>query len=523
MQNVETIQKYTSSPKSTLKSSRGSRQKADRATILAIFGAMLIILPLLVISGTIIFFQIRQMNLPGVMICHQEVGMITRDDTAALIDAYWNQNRQIELTSSQNPGDSYLLIPGELGYWVDSRATADAAYQFGRAADPFSDVISAASGNAQVVMPILYFNEHTARQTLTTIAEELSIPAEEAKIVYQDDAWVALPGKAGQAVDVEAALDTLYNQAFNILLAQSVTLEVTRVEPEISDLTPVLEDIETLITQDLSFQAYDPITDEDFIWSVPLKYKQTWVEVDSNTSEIGLSPGEEAVQNLLDQWEDDLGAGRSWDDQPEPEIVIENWIAGRTLTAIIKHDPTAYHVGAGESLWSISLKLGMPMWRIMDINEGLTINTLEAGMTLTIPSKNDLLPLPVVLNKRIVIDISEQRMTVYENGEVRSTHLVSTGMADSPTMAGIFQIQTHELNAYASNWDLYMPHFMGIYEAWHGFMNGIHGLPLLSNGQRLWANALGSPASYGCIILDLTAAENLYYWAEPGVIVEIIY
>jgi lipoprotein-anchoring transpeptidase ErfK/SrfK len=67
-----------------------------------------------------------------------------------------------------------------------------------------------------------------------------------------------------------------------------------------------------------------------------------------------------------------------------------------------------------------------------------------------------------------------------------------------------------------------MPHFMGIYEAWPGFMNGIHGLPLLSSGQRLWASSLGSPASYGCIILDLAAAEDLYYWADPGVVVEIV-
>jgi lipoprotein-anchoring transpeptidase ErfK/SrfK len=158
----------------------------------------------------------------------------------------------------------------------------------------------------------------------------------------------------------------------------------------------------------------------------------------------------------------------------------------------------------------------------MDANEGLTVSSLEAGMNLTIPSKNVLLPLPVVLNKRIMIDISEQRMTVYENDQVRSTHIISTGMSDSPTMAGVFQIQTHELNAYASNWDLYMPHFMGIYEAWPGFMNGIHGLPLLSSGQRLWASTLGSPASYGCIIMDLAAAEDMYYWAEDGVVVEIV-
>jgi lipoprotein-anchoring transpeptidase ErfK/SrfK len=143
-------------------------------------------------------------------------------------------------------------------------------------------------------------------------------------------------------------------------------------------------------------------------------------------------------------------------------------------------------------------------------------------MTLTIPSKNILLPLPVIRGKRIQIDISEQRMYVYEAGALIATHIISTGVEDSPTMAGVFQVQTHEINAYASNWDLYMPHFMGIYEAWPGFMNGIHGLPLLSSGQRLWAGNLGSPVSYGCIILGLEEAETLYQWAENGVVVEIV-
>jgi lipoprotein-anchoring transpeptidase ErfK/SrfK len=66
-----------------------------------------------------------------------------------------------------------------------------------------------------------------------------------------------------------------------------------------------------------------------------------------------------------------------------------------------------------------------------------------------------------------------------------------------------------------------MPHFLGIYDATPGFTNGIHGLPMLSNGKRLWGSVLGRPASYGCIILDLDAAELLYSWAEDGVVVEI--
>ena len=76
-------------------------------------------------------------------------------------------------------------------------------------------------------------------------------------------------------------------------------------------------------------------------------------------------------------------------------------------------------------------------------------------------------------------------------------------------------------NAYGARWDLWMPNWLSIYEAAPGFFNGIHGLPMLHSGVRLWGSALGHPASYGCIILGLQQAADVYNWAENGVVVEI--
>ncbi len=143
------------------------------------------------------------------------------------------------------------------------------------------------------------------------------------------------------------------------------------------------------------------------------------------------------------------------------------------------------------------------------------------GQELVIPSRDELLPLPAVPNKRIVISISQQRLRAYQDGKLIAQHPISTGIDRSPTQPGIFQVRMHIRQAYASIWDLTMPHFLGIYEAWPGFYNGIHGLPTLSNGRRLWGNILGRPASFGCIILDLKPAKDLYEWAEDGVVVEI--
>jgi hypothetical protein len=496
-------------------------RKPDLSALWAAFAALAVLLPLVFFCGTLIFFQVRQLNLPNVFIYDRNVGMLNRDETAALIDQIYNQNRHIVLTTAEESSIQYQLSPAELGLWVDPHATANAAYTLGRNSNPISDLRLAFSGDSQVVMPVLYFDENQAQQTLEAIAYELDVPPVDASVVFQEGAWVTLPGRDGRSMEVDRTLEDLLQNAFSVLIKGEASLYLSTVQAEISDLSSLLDQIETLAAQEYRLTAYDPIMDQNFEWSIPLDSKLTWVTIDPDTQQPTLSMRSDDIAGLVAIWGQELGEGRAFDPSIDIPALIESWQNGQTPSVTIHHHPTSYLVEQGESLWSISLKLGMPLWYIIDANPGLTMNNLSPGMELTIPSKNILLPLPPVPNKRIVINISDQRMTVIEDGNIRNTHIISTGMADSPTMAGVFQVQTHVLNAYASNWDLYMPHFLGIYEAWPGFMNGIHGLPLLSSGNRLWASNLGSPASYGCIILDLAAAEDLFNWADPGVVVEI--
>jgi lipoprotein-anchoring transpeptidase ErfK/SrfK len=126
-----------------------------------------------------------------------------------------------------------------------------------------------------------------------------------------------------------------------------------------------------------------------------------------------------------------------------------------------------------------------------------------------------------VEGKRIVINLDTQQLHAYENGAQRYSWPVSTGLPDSPTHRGVFQILSKEERAYGSQWDLWMPYFMAIYPAGGDVYNGIHELPILSSGRRLWEGALGAPASYGCIILGTPAAQTLYHWSEIGVLVII--
>jgi lipoprotein-anchoring transpeptidase ErfK/SrfK len=122
-------------------------------------------------------------------------------------------------------------------------------------------------------------------------------------------------------------------------------------------------------------------------------------------------------------------------------------------------------------------------------------------------------------SKYILVDISEQHMYVYENDALIYSFVASTGMKNA-TRTGLFHVQSKIPNAYGATWNIWMPDWLGIY--WSGGLeNGIHALPILPNGATLWAGYLGTPISYGCVVLSTYDAQVLYNWAEIGTPVEI--
>jgi tetratricopeptide (TPR) repeat protein len=122
--------------------------------------------------------------------------------------------------------------------------------------------------------------------------------------------------------------------------------------------------------------------------------------------------------------------------------------------------------------------------------------------------------------KRIVIDISKQRLYAYKGDNLVYKWVCSTGLRGRDTATGNFQVLDKIKMAYSKVWRLKMPYWLGIYYV-GGIENGIHGLPIRPDGSVMWGGLLGQRASYGCIILSNQAARTLYKWAEIGTAVEI--
>jgi lipoprotein-anchoring transpeptidase ErfK/SrfK len=111
----------------------------------------------------------------------------------------------------------------------------------------------------------------------------------------------------------------------------------------------------------------------------------------------------------------------------------------------------------------------------------------------------------------IDVDLSEQRLTAYENGIPVHTTLVSSGLPETPTPIGQFRIWIKLRYDDMAGADYYIedvPYVMYFHEGY-----GLHGVT--------WHGNFGHPMSHGCVNLPTPEAEWLFNWADVGTLVNI--
>jgi LysM repeat protein len=172
-------------------------------------------------------------------------------------------------------------------------------------------------------------------------------------------------------------------------------------------------------------------------------------------------------------------------------------------------------VRRGETLSGIARRYGVSVAQISQLNNIKRDALIRVGQRLVISGKPDAAKKKANGRKKIVVDISQQRCWRYQGEQLLNTWRCSTGRNNS-TKVGNFRVQSKLRKAYGSTWNIWMPWWMGIY--WSGPVeNGIHGLPWDANsGRRTWAGLVGTPITYGCVMLNDAAAKTLWMWADIG-------
>ena len=180
-----------------------------------------------------------------------------------------------------------------------------------------------------------------------------------------------------------------------------------------------------------------------------------------------------------------------------------------------------YVVGAGDTLASIAQEYGTTVAAIATANGITNPSQIFQGQQLTIPSVAAPTARPAPQgNLSVTVSISQQRCKVYQGEEVLYNWPCSTGRAGSGTKTGTFYVQSKIREAWGSRWGFFMPYWLGIY--WAGASeNGIHGLPYEPGGYPVWANSVGTPITFGCVLLGANESATLWDIAYIGMPVTI--
>jgi LysM repeat protein len=491
-------------------------------------------LPFLLLLVLAVVYPMRRV-LPGVQSMGVDLGGKTRSQAAVALQEHW-LNRTVRLNPSVPvPGaGEWTFAPAALGLEIDLEHTVDAAFETGRTFDRLGARIR--GKETLEIEPVLIYDRASAREQLGRLKPQIDLEPAPASLRFVDGRVEVVPGRPGREFDMGATARALQGAPGQVVQDGSLELVVWSLDPPEVNLAPFVEQANAWLGNTLVIELYEPINGQSVWWPVAPQQWSEWISLT-----VAFAHLQEAV--AAPEWRLDVHAARAaleaqlaaWtaSGQVDPTVYVNlDGAAEAVREAVLQarwvvqlrayHHGSQYTVRSGDTLASISREVGIPYPWLQQANPGVS-DDLHVGQVIQVPSPDVMLPLPVIANKRIVVSIGRQRMWAYQDGTLVWEWVVSTGIPSSPTAPGVFQVQSHDGTAYAASWDLWMPHFLGIYRPvpTSDFMNGFHGFPTRDGASLLWTGNLGQPVTFGCILLETGNAALLYDWAEDGVVVEI--
>jgi len=115
--------------------------------------------------------------------------------------------------------------------------------------------------------------------------------------------------------------------------------------------------------------------------------------------------------------------------------------------------------------------------------------------------------------KYIDVNLEAQVLSLFEDGKVVMSSMISSGKRGMETTKGQFAIKNKAARVWSKRYGLYMPYWMAV--ASDGSF-GIHELPEWPGGYKEGANHLGIPVSHGCIRLGVGPAKQTFEWTDVG-------
>jgi len=124
----------------------------------------------------------------------------------------------------------------------------------------------------------------------------------------------------------------------------------------------------------------------------------------------------------------------------------------------------------------------------------------------------------------IFISLKEQKMYVYEDGDLILSTPITSGRQNFETVRGTFKIYTKQRNKLMKSpfpeeeYELWVDYWMGFYGA-YGIHDACNAIDCWRT--RFWGASYVYNGSHGCINTPYTAVKFIYNWAKIGTTVHV--
>lgn len=413
---------------------------------------------------------------PGTSVGGVSVGFLT---PGAATDALQQRLAETTVVLAGEGGDAELT-GAELGATIDATALADGAF----AERPGWNVTQ---WFGEPLPAVVELDAIAATDVLRAAAPDLYTDPVNATVAYDATTatYITTPSVEGTGIDVGAVQDALQS-AF---LAGETRVELGTVPTAIDAATPttVAETAATNLNAMLDTAGF--YVGEERTVGVSRDVLAAWLTVEPTADgTFDISADSALIQQVVDTLPGTIN-----------RAAVNNTVITDTAGKVLREESTGV---VGREVGDTSQIASDYAAQLATGNSAFSLPVTEVAFTTTNLARN------------VVVDLSEQRVYLYENGNVVDSYLASSGKGGSPTFTGSFRV----------NWKT-PKQDLGCFEGAPYCTKDVPYLAYFNGDQALhgayWHNNFGNVMSHGCVNLPVSTAKFVYDFVAVGTEVRV--
>lgn len=432
---------------------------------------------------------------PGTTIAGISVGGLTPGMAAERVTAALDAT-EVTVNSA---GVTAMVTGAELGITVDAQGLAETAHSL----HPMWDI---GGWNPEPAPFVLTVDPDSASDTLRSAVPAAWEAPVDATVVFDDaaGAYVVTPAAPGTGLDLDALTQSVHDALVSGQATVDFSTDPIAYEPAIADSEAVAmqEHLNTLLTE-VGFYVGD-----ERVVAIDAPTAASWLQVVADDGELRVETDAGAIQQVVDTIPEQAN-------RPPVDATIVVNSRGSVLREVTGGQP-GYEITSTEGIaeaFAEQLASGTAKYP-------LEVTETPFGTTEVV--------------RRIEVDLSEQRLWMYENDQVIDSWRVSSGKPNTPTYTGTYTIgwktPSQTMTGYERrNGERFIdPNWRGKTDSrgyamfeqpnvkWAMYFNGdqaFHGV--------YWHSNWGTRMSHGCVGMPDWRAKQLYEWSPQGLEVTI--